>query len=49
MAGLAGELSVAHAFSNSLSGSIGATLFKAAWSSSDHFVGEGSARLTFAL
>jgi hypothetical protein len=49
MAGLAGELSVAHAFSKSLSGSIGATVFQAASYSDDYFVGEGSARLTFAL
>ncbi|HEX2669326.1 MAG TPA: hypothetical protein VHM25_00560, partial [Polyangiaceae bacterium] len=39
--GLAGDLSVAHAFSNSLSGSVGATLFRATWSSEEYFVGEG--------
>jgi len=47
--GLAGELSVAHAFSNSLTGSVGATVFGATWSTEEYFVGEGSARLTFAL
>jgi hypothetical protein len=49
MAGYAGELSFAHAFSDSLTGSAGATLFAAEWSSITHFVAEGSARLTFAL
>jgi hypothetical protein len=47
MAGLAGELSVAHAFSNSLSGSIGVALFQAVSNSEQYFVGEASARLTF--
>lgn len=49
LAGFAGELSVAHAFSNSLSGSVGATLFSATWESDVRYVGEGSARLAFAL
>jgi len=49
MGGLAGDLSAAHAFSKSLSGSVGANLFAATWSSETHFVVEGSARLTFAL
>lgn len=49
MAGYAGELSVAHAFSNSLTGSVGATVFEAESSSEAHFVVEGSARLAFAL
>jgi len=47
--GFAGELSVAHAFSDSLSGSVGATLFSATSDAAVHYVGEGSARLTFAL
>jgi len=49
MAGLAGDLSVAHAFSSSMTGSVGAALFKAESYSQEGFVGEGSARLAFAF
>lgn len=49
MAGIAGELSVAHAFSSSLTGSLGAIVYSAAWSSEEHLVAEGSARIAFAL
>jgi len=45
--GYAAELSVAHAFSSSLTGSVGATVFAAA--SAPSVVGEGSARLAFAF
>jgi len=49
MGGYAGELSIAHAFSSSLTGNVGVNLFEAKWSSERYFVGEGSARLAFAF
>ena len=49
MPGRAGELSVAHAFSSSMTGSAGINVFVAQSSSDARFVGEGSARLAFAF
>jgi hypothetical protein len=48
-AGYAGELSLAHSFSSSLTASVSAALFAAERSSGDAFVAEGSAKLAFAL
>jgi hypothetical protein len=49
MTGYAGELSAAHAFSSSLTGSLGATLYAADDYAGSRFVGEGSARLAVAF
>lgn len=47
--GLAAELGVAHAFSSTLTGSVGAALFAAPRYQELRFVAEGSARLAFAF
>jgi hypothetical protein len=49
MAGYAGDLSVARAFSSSLTGSVGVTLYAAQRYSDVLWVGEGSARVAFAF
>jgi len=48
MAGYGGELSVAHGFSSSLSGSVGITVFDGLSEHVHHLAAEGGSRLTFA-
>ena len=48
MVGYGGELSVAHAFSSSLSGSVGLTAFDGLSEHVNHLAAEGGSRLTFA-
>ncbi|MET0795437.1 MAG: hypothetical protein ABW061_28220 [Polyangiaceae bacterium] len=48
-AGYAGELSVAHAFSSSLTASVAVTVFDGSTEQESHYVTEGSSRLAFAF